>query len=279
MKKYFLIIILIILVIPSVTFASWWNPFTWKVPVKNNSPQTAPARLATTTQAKSEIEELKNQLKLESEKRQELEKKIQTTKESPKTKTQTVSPQPSTSVQKPVEQKTFTTPSGSVIDSSGNVISTPKIDQTQTTVQPTSDPTIGPRYYDSKKTCIGLSGSQYSDCVNYAFSPQVQQKETQQNTQQRTTQGETMSYTEGARARAQQDLVTEYNNAKAYIDQQIIDIKNKYYLDLEQNNNRAVPMSFIEGMAQKLLTDANNKINKLILQQQQLQLDYQIKLN
>ncbi len=31
MKKYFLTIILVTLIIPQIAFAAWWNPFSWKV--------------------------------------------------------------------------------------------------------------------------------------------------------------------------------------------------------------------------------------------------------
>ena len=35
MKKYFFALLIVILIIPSITFASWWNPFSWKVFNKN----------------------------------------------------------------------------------------------------------------------------------------------------------------------------------------------------------------------------------------------------
>ena len=31
MKKYFLSLLLLVLVVPSVVFASWWNPFSWQI--------------------------------------------------------------------------------------------------------------------------------------------------------------------------------------------------------------------------------------------------------
>lgn len=31
MKKYILVLLLVILIVPSVVSASWWNPFTWKI--------------------------------------------------------------------------------------------------------------------------------------------------------------------------------------------------------------------------------------------------------
>jgi len=171
-----------ILVIPSVTFASWWNPFTWKILTKNKVSQPKTIQIATSTPARSEVEDLKNQLKLESEKRLELEKKIQTTKESPKTKTQTTSSQKPTTAQKSVEQKTYTLPNGAVIDINGDIIkSAPKAQVvTETFVD---NKTIGINHYLSKKTCVGLSGEQYSFCVNYAFSPEVQAKQQVQQKQ------------------------------------------------------------------------------------------------
>ena len=31
MKKYILTLLAIVLIIPSIALASWWNPFTWKI--------------------------------------------------------------------------------------------------------------------------------------------------------------------------------------------------------------------------------------------------------
>lgn len=31
MKKYLIVLLLLVLIIPSVTFASWWNPLSWKI--------------------------------------------------------------------------------------------------------------------------------------------------------------------------------------------------------------------------------------------------------
>ena len=37
MKKYFLVLSLIVVIIPSVAFASWWNPFSWSIFHGNNT--------------------------------------------------------------------------------------------------------------------------------------------------------------------------------------------------------------------------------------------------
>lgn len=58
MKKYILVLFLVVFIIPSVVFASWWNPFSWFsknikqptavqqvgiVPIQNNQSQNNPA--------------------------------------------------------------------------------------------------------------------------------------------------------------------------------------------------------------------------------------------
>lgn len=63
------------------------------------------------------------------------------------------------------QKQTFTTPGGTVIDQNGNVISAPS----NTTAVTVDDKAIGQAYFDSKNTCIGLSGIQYTSCVTYAF--------------------------------------------------------------------------------------------------------------
>ncbi len=74
-------------------------------------------------------------------------------------------------------------------------------------------------------------------------------------------------------------LTNEYNSQVAAINQQIIDIKKQYYVDLAANNSAPIALEFQQGRAQKLLTDANAKIDQLNLQIQQLYLDYINKIN
>ena len=60
MKKYFLALLLIILIAPSVAFASWWNPFSWNI--FNHKTQTTTVVVPTdTTQNKSSEEPQKQQ--------------------------------------------------------------------------------------------------------------------------------------------------------------------------------------------------------------------------
>ncbi|MFZ2621109.1 MAG: hypothetical protein WAX85_01265 [Minisyncoccia bacterium] len=72
MKKYLFVSLVIILIIPSVTFAAWWNPFTWsifqrapKVEVQKTeqvSTTTAPKDNSEIDALKQEIADLKNQV-------------------------------------------------------------------------------------------------------------------------------------------------------------------------------------------------------------------------
>lgn len=61
MKKYLLILFLIIIFVPSVTSASWWNPFSWKV---FSRPELVPKEEQVEVQKTPEekIEELQKQL-------------------------------------------------------------------------------------------------------------------------------------------------------------------------------------------------------------------------
>ena len=54
-KRYLVALILVILVIPHIALAAWWNPFTWKVFISNKTPkvQVQEVQNATTTQATS----------------------------------------------------------------------------------------------------------------------------------------------------------------------------------------------------------------------------------
>lgn len=129
-NKTFALLVLFF-IIPQIALAAWWNPFSWKIFSKSNKPSAQPvvqvqppitdipnAPIPETSTTKSEIAELREQLRLEAEKREALEKKIQNTQ--PKNISVKVNP-PS-----PKETaKTFTLSNGTVVDETGKVISSP----------------------------------------------------------------------------------------------------------------------------------------------------------
>ena len=68
-------------------------------------------------------------------------------------------------------QQTFTTPSGAVIDQYGNVITPAPASQTQTgQSQAYADQSAAQNFYNSNHTCVGLTGNQYADCIDYAYN-------------------------------------------------------------------------------------------------------------
>ena len=66
MKKYILILFLVILIIPSIALASWWNPFSWKIFNKKTQISVVAPIIQNTSdeeiqKLKQEIEDLKKQ--------------------------------------------------------------------------------------------------------------------------------------------------------------------------------------------------------------------------
>ena len=49
MKKYTLVCFGLLILFPSIAFASWWNPFTWTIFHKTPTPPTQTIQTATTT--------------------------------------------------------------------------------------------------------------------------------------------------------------------------------------------------------------------------------------
>ncbi|MBI4132714.1 MAG: trypsin-like peptidase domain-containing protein [Candidatus Sungbacteria bacterium] len=111
--------LLLVLIVPQIVLAAWWNPFSWKIFAWLPwTPKPAVQQVEIEEKKRGEIEALKEQLRIEAQKREELEKKIQNTPAKPAETTAKSAPVRST-------RKTLTTPSGAVIDELGNVISGP----------------------------------------------------------------------------------------------------------------------------------------------------------
>lgn len=122
-------------------------------------------------------------------------------------------------------------------------------------------------YYSSCSTgsdlvCPSRGGGAYCQPKYQAPSPQVQPPAQDQ-----------------AKIAQTQALLQEYNNKVAALDQQILDIKQQYYVDSAAVAHQGIPIEFIQGQQQKLLTDDNAKIDQLNLQKEQLRLYYLSKIN
>jgi len=84
---------------------------------------------------------------------------------------------------------------------------------------------------------------------------------------------------------AQQQQQQKYNDQLSSLVQQINQIKDDYYVEVENIENQTIPMTFINGQISKLTQDTNQKINQLtsqynlLLSQQGAPLNYQVSQN
>ncbi len=74
-------------------------------------------------------------------------------------------------------------------------------------------------------------------------------------------------------------LTAQYNKELSSLEQQILNIKNQYYTDVANIQKQAIPQEFIDGQITKLTNEDNQKIIQIQLQEQQLYLNYMTKLN
>lgn len=248
MKKYFLTIILVTLIIPQLAFAAWWNPFSWKV----------------FSREESKTQVLENRVK-------ELEKKLEanvstTTKIEKTDSTVTKKQKIETKQEVKKEIKTFTTPNGAVIDETGNVVLEPSVDQTPKKVISNIDNVAtAHQYFDMKKTCVGLSGDQYSECVSYAYNqPPIKVNYTTVT----TPSSQTLLDIEKARLdneiAEQQILLDQANNKKIQlnaVNQKIVALNAKYLSDIEAVKNRAVGRAITTAGLAPQINEINNQYN------------------
>ena len=126
MKKYLLVLVVLVVISPSIALASWWNPFSWfssKIHVGNNENTTQ------VVEKKSE-----NNLSSTSPILIEISNKTSTTSATTKISPKIVT-KPKTIVNQTIkvtvpQVKTFTLSNGAVVDENGNLITPPaKTDQ------------------------------------------------------------------------------------------------------------------------------------------------------
>jgi len=223
MEKAILSVFVGILLVPQLAFAAWWNPFSWKVFNREESK---------TQVLENRVKELEKKLEANvstSTKVDKIEKTDATITKNKKIETKQ-------EVKK--EIKTFTTPNGAVIDDAGDVVLEPLVDQTQKKVISNIDNVAtAHQYFDMKKTCVGLSGDQYSECVSYAYNqPPVKVNYTTVT----TPSAQTLLDIEKARLdneiAKQQILLDQANNKKIQlnaVNQKIVALNAKYIQDIK----------------------------------------------
>lgn len=132
-KRSLVTLALVVLVIPHVALAAWWNPFTWKVFIFNKTPKTQVQRIpnATTTQNNNSkistttvTSTTSNKVKVKNDENSAV---IESLKKQVADLTQKVN-QPSQAKVEAPKTSTITLPSGTVVetDSGGNIIRTIK---------------------------------------------------------------------------------------------------------------------------------------------------------
>jgi len=130
-------------------------------------------------------------------------------------------------------------------------------------------------YSDGQGNCSATSPQQQAATIA------AQQQATQQAQQQANQQA-----AQAAAAQAQQQktnqinaLTSQYNTQLNALNQQIIDIKNQYYIDLANIQSRPEGLAEQQGEEQNLLNKDNAQIAQIQLQEQQLYVTYQSQLN
>lgn len=173
--------------------SAWWNPFSWgssNTRDTQNEKQTASTNVARSSSvpASSSGEKIlddteKQRLQAENDKlradvaaakqanMQAENDKLKAENAANKLKLEKASSQVvSIPVELKKETKTYTLPNGAIVDIDGNILQPAPVNE-QVVAKPTVDnKAVGIDYFLSKKTCIGLSGNQYSYCVDYAFN-------------------------------------------------------------------------------------------------------------
>ncbi|MDP3965380.1 MAG: hypothetical protein Q8Q13_01105, partial [bacterium] len=128
-KQSLVMLALIVLVIPHVALAAWWNPFTWKIFISNKAPRTQVQQVpnATTTQATSTTKTVaapaRGKVKVTSDE----SSVIESLKKQVADLTQKVN-QPNQPKVEALKTSILTLPSGTVVetDANGNIIRTVK---------------------------------------------------------------------------------------------------------------------------------------------------------
>ena len=253
MQKYATLAISIVF-IPSIAFASWWNPFTWfsyQVPVQssiasshtikpvtptdNNPPAVAPIK-------KSPVE-----------KKKPVEKPIVkiTPTVTPTTETAINTVPPETTLCNGIYWKKCPAGQDFICPASGDA-------RCQVPTPQNPSPINNDDGYQQK--LLNDQAARQAQAQQEAQYQQqnsaIQAKQTQRNT-----------------------LTNDYNAQVAALNQQIIDIKNQYYVDIANIDARPGDAYSANGEKQNALTKANTKIEQINLQIQQLTLDYNNRIN
>ena len=248
MKKILLSVFVFSIIMPSFAFATWWNPISWfkknAKPVEQTSVEIP--KNDTPIDIKKKQEEVKNPIQKKSTK--EIIKPTVTP-----TAIIPIATPPVWDACKNIEGVQSLAPTGMYADSGNCFPVVVKTDQQQC-----EDSFGANSLYTGQKN---NNGGNICGCKdNYDWN----------NTNTACVESNKNQI---------QALKQEYNNKVSAINQQIIDIKSQYYVDLKNIDESGTWTSRANGLKQKLLTDTNIKIDQLNLQIQQITIDYNNRIN
>ena len=262
MKKIITPFAFILLIAPSIAFASWWNPFSWNIfsRVFHPSSVSLQKQVASSTPNQNTPTILEN-------------------KTNSQTKTNNTTPPPTpqkTPVKAPIVQ-TGTLCNGVyysdcpaenelVCPTDGEKASCQPLPNT---VMPVQTQISQPQNTQPSGTyCNGKYWNSCPSGQNF-ICPQSGDAYCQTPAQAQAVQDQQAQY------QAQQQKNSAINQQISDLQQQILDIKTQYYIDSANIDKTAGFLAQANGLKQKLLTDDNNKIDQLTIQIQQLKLQMQ----
>ena len=253
MKKL-ITLTLVTLFIPQMVFAAWWNPFSWfkKEETKNinliqkndvtNNDKKGNAILAPVVSVSSDV--------------------IQTENISNRKKNV-------------IKQKSLTTINEEVNNS---IQQTQKIDNKEDKVQPVVAPTI--------KTCLsGVVISINDNCTKTCPDGEIVLETLSCRIVTQPAQNNQQSVIDQSQIQEQQkqnqikSMLVEWSSKKNVLDQKILDIKIKLSNDIANVQSSAGTNTYQQGSIDNLTNKANTNINNILLQEEQLRLDYLARYN
>jgi hypothetical protein len=260
-----------VLIAPQIAFAAWWNPLSWNIVSVITSWFSAPQKTTSITVpvSTSASEPIT----------QETPKQ---TNPNPKT-TETTQPQVSPSSQPKQTPKTFTTPSGAVLDENGNVLVPAPTPQVTYPTQAQQD-TINQnnRYQQqlqivqNKVNALQPAYDQYmSACPNPGAVAGNQAVACEASFGQASAVAEYQNALMKNFLTPVTDISIEYEKRLDDISKQIYDTKKEYWRQYTGYATTGT-VGFAQGMIKNLTDGANAKINTLNQQWETIYREYQL---
>lgn len=227
-KKLFAVAVVGVLIIPQVTFAAWWNPFSWVIFSKKEAPSVQEHSLTVTT----------------------------------------TTPKKSAPARSLTFEKKATTKTALPSDNSADIKEQARIKaEAMLKAQAEQNALIVKQQADEQ---VRIDAVKAETDRQAAQQVQAQQLATQQAEQDRLTAERVANL---VAQQAEQDRISGITQQIKSLQQQIIDIKTRYYAEAAGAGSTGSSV-VAQGNVNMLMYEANQKIGLINLQIQQLQLQY-----